>query len=493
MSFDTKYGRYCDGCGKTISKAHRVFESKDYCGTCYARNFTAKPCVHCGAPARMHESALEAPVCRACTYKERVCQRCEKPIVGSAGMISAGKPVCASCAPHFREARPCQRCGKPSSRLSAVPQMGIEEKICDHCRNAVLHKTCSICRKSRKVAGYTDANRPYCAQCVPGQELTHHCPGCQTVLPGAGKAKCRPCTNRERLAKDANMLAAALNHQWAKELCVSFAEWLWERNKESPKIAQIYQQHQPMLQQLDATYRNVEDISEQALLQNFGTAMLRKHLLVRQHLEHAMSLKVTAMARSDCADINRIEKKLAEHGSQPWGRLLSEYAAWLEDAKISVRTRRMYIAAASTFCSELIINQESWREDQAQAYLLRHPGTYTNLLKFVRYCANVRGWNVPRLTMRDPIKLRSKPPTTISRLKRLLDKIQVQGLDDVSTATLCQVLSISFGLSLLQMQAIPSTHFQAESAGLKFKVDHEWVTVPAELLAITKNYLARIA
>lgn len=177
MSVDTKAGRYCDGCGRTIAKAHRIFEGKDYCSTCYANTFISKSCLQCGASARVHKHAQGDAQCRKCSLKGRVCQRCDRPIIGGAGMISAGKPVCSSCTPHFREARPCERCGRLSTRLSAVPQMGIKEKICDRCRSDVLHKTCSICRKSRKVAGYAPANKPYCVQCIPGQELNHLCPG----------------------------------------------------------------------------------------------------------------------------------------------------------------------------------------------------------------------------------------------------------------------------------------------------------------------------
>lgn len=288
------------------------------------------------------------------------------------------------------------------------------------------------------------------------------------------------------------MLAAGLDHQWAKELCVAFAAWLWEQKTDSPIAARIFLAHQPMLEGMDATYKDVTEISAEALLRDFGTATLRKHLLVRRYLEDALSLKVTAAARSNAADGDRIKVKLTEHSNQSWGCVLKEYAAWLEKQDVSIRTRRMYIAAAATFCAETKVGATGWKEDQAQRHLLRHPGAYANLFKFVRYCATVRGWDVGMPPQSDRLKRNSRPPATVMRLKRLLGKVNVEGLDVVDAVTLCRILALSFGITFAKMRAIPKEKFESDDNGLRFYAGDEWVKVPAELLSIAQTYLARI-
>ncbi len=493
MSIDKKYGRYCDGCGDTIQKAHRIWDGKDFCATCYKRHFVSRACLRCGASARVHKNSHEDAICRKCSLEGRTCQRCSKPIIGKSGMISAGMPVCPSCTPYFREPRPCEQCGRPSTRLSSMPQMGIHAKICDRCRNSASCKTCSVCRKSRKVAGYTDANSPYCAQCVPGQEITHACPGCNTTLPGAGNAKCRPCINKDRILKDAAMLAATLDHAWAKDFCVNFAHSLWERKKDSPGLAKLYQAHQPMLQRLDATYAEIVEISPDTLLRDFGTATLRKHLLVRRYLEEALSIKVSQSSREDAADRDRIKVKLAEHGGKPWGPLLKEYASWLDGLDISTRTRRLYIATAATFCAEIKIGPSGWTENQAQRHLLRHPGAYSNLLRFVGFCSEVRGWKAVIPPQSRILNIRTKTPATVVRLRKLLDMVNAEGPEHVQDSVLCRVLALSFGLTIAKMRSIPRENFTSDGNGLKFKVGSDSVEIPTGLLAIAQAYLQRMA
>lgn len=92
----------------------------------------------------------------------------------------------------------------------------------------------------------------------------------------------------------------------------------------------------------------------------------------------------------------------------------------------------------------------------------------------------------------DRLKRNSRPPATVMRLKRLLGKVNVEGLDVVDAVTLCRILALSFGITFAKMRAIPKEKFESDDNGLRFYAGDEWVKVPAELLSIAQTYLARI-
>lgn len=285
------------------------------------------------------------------------------------------------------------------------------------------------------------------------------------------------------------MLAATLDHAWAKSFCVNFAHSLWERKKDSPGLAKLYQAHQPMLQRLDASYAEIVEISPDTLLRDFGTATLRKHLLVRRYLEEALSIKVSQSSREDAADRDRIKVKLAEHGGKPWGSLLKEYASWLEGFEISTRTRRLYLTTAATFCAEIKLGPSGWTETQVQRHLLRHPGAYSNLLRFIGFCSEVLGWKALLPPQSHILNIRTKTPATVVRLRKLLDMVNAKGPEHVPDSVLCRVLALSFGLTVAKMKSIPRENFTADGSGLKFKVDSDSIEIPTGLIAIAQAYL----
>ncbi len=490
MSVDPKYGRYCDECGRTILKAHRVFQDNDYCASCYPRVFISKPCTQCGASARVHHLSRQAPFCRSCLNSGRVCMRCEKPVV-KAGMISEGKPVCPACVPYFRTPEPCTGCGSMSTRLSAMPSVGIYDKLCDSCRNKITHRTCSVCRKYRKVAGTTADDKPYCEACVPGRETVHSCPDCGVELPGAGEGRCRSCLNRNQLIKEATLHAAAMTHDWMRRHCTGFAEWIWRRHSESPGLTAKYRQHQPMIERLDASFANESDVSAAALLTTFGTATLRRHLLVTQYFQDALNLSISSKEKAEAADLDRIRTKLLESKGTSWSAVLHRYSAWLENESVAIRTWRLYVATAESFCSAACVGDAPWKMEQARKFVRAHPGCIANLSKFFRYCNRVEGWSVA-MPKRDDSAKRARVPTTVSSLKKLLRRVSEVGIDEVDRETLCRVMAKSLGLRISAMQAVSISQFEDSVAVLSLSLDDELIVIPSELIPVARAYMQRL-
>lgn len=487
MSIDSKFGRYCDECGDTISKAHRIYLQRDYCTKCYVRMFVPKSCSTCGKSTRVHRLETTPPVCRQCTNQGRVCSRCEKTFT-KAGLISDGKPVCPSCVPFFRTPNPCGACGKMSTRLSAMPSLGINDKVCDSCRYKVTHRTCSVCRRYRKVAGNTDAGAPYCIACAPGSESAHNCPQCGVRIPGNGNGKCIGCLNSIRLEKEAILLASSLSHDWAKSLCIGFANWLWQRHKQAPNLCARYRANHLIVQQLDATFVEVADVSSKALLSNFGTATIRRHLLLFQYLQEALGFHISQQEKSDASDAQRIHQNLLDNRNEPWASILKGYVGWLEDQNVSLRTRRLYLSTAASFCRAVKLKPPSWNDKSAHKFLQTNPGCVANTSKFVTYCKNVLGWSaeMPKVSHN---RSSAKLPKTVSRLKLLLAQVKESGLERSDQNTLCSILAISLGIKSSLLKNIHSSSFIQIDDALFLRVENESIKLPETLISIAQAYV----
>jgi hypothetical protein len=488
MSVDLKYGRYCDECGRTIVKAHRVFENKDYCASCYPRVFVKRPCSACGASARVHKNASDASLCRPCTLADRVCIRCEKP-VPKAGILSDGKPVCPSCTPHFRTPLPCAQCGTLSTRLSAMPSAGITEKICESCRRQVDHKTCSVCRKHRKVAAISDDGRAICGSCAPDQTVAHSCSDCGTLVPGSGCARCRSCTNRDRLLAETRLAQAAVSRDWVRDLLGKFAVWLHGRQRDAPNLLAVFRRHEPFFEKIDAQYVVQEDLNADGLLTLFGTAGLRKHLLPSVFLTEAINLHVAPALKADSAEAGRISEKLLSAKKQPWGKLLDDFAFALKKNEVSVRTMRLYISAAEVLCSTIPPAPSGWSDEQLQKFLRKKPGLRANLFKFVSHCRSAYGWTT---SMPPALRRERAVPRTVPQLAALLKKIHGDGLEATDGRTLARVIAKALGLTASTVMQAKPGDFVGRAGALKFRVAGEVIEIPPKLIGVCEAYIAKL-
>lgn len=164
MSTDKLGRRSCDGCSRHITKAQRIHEGKEYCGTCYKREFKRAQCPSCEGTVVHHRCELEAPQCPRCDRSERRCNRCNRlapearhvTLVVPApdgGSITECVVACLSCYPYFTEAMPCDICKEPSQRLSGASHLE------PGCRRPV--RGASISRRTPRAQG-ADATESWC-------------------------------------------------------------------------------------------------------------------------------------------------------------------------------------------------------------------------------------------------------------------------------------------------------------------------------------------
>ena len=489
MSIDPKHGRYCDECGRVIVKAHRIHNGRDYCSTCYPRVFTKAPCSQCGASARVHHHDESEPLCAKCLRQGRICVRCSKP-VDKAGKISDGKPVCASCAPYFREQSHCSGCGKLSSRLSSMPSAGVHDRLCESCRNEFTHKTCSVCRKYRKVAGMDISSKPRCASCLPGVEIAHACPTCGAEVPGSGASRCRGCLNIDAVEREGRMVAALMTRDWTKPLVRQFAQWLLGRRPDMPNLVKLFRSHQSAFERIDAQFELRESATAEAILGFFGTAGLREHLLVGEFLTESLGIEFSAQLKSDVAEQSRIEEKLRQCQKRPWRNVVDGYYAWLRDCKLPVRTIRLYLSTAVAFCEAAQIQEQAWQESATSAFLRQQPGLRNNLSKFVGHCRRKYGWDVA-LPPRAEQPASDATKKLVAELRKLTKQVSRDGLESTGIKVLEKIIAKSLAFRIGDIARATQEQFIDDAGKRYFQSGDDLILIPAELDNFFIEYVRR--
>lgn len=485
MSFDEKHNRYCDECGRTIEKAHRFFQGKDYCSNCYPRVFPKAECTSCGGVARPHRYSNTPAICRECNIKTRTCLRCDKA-VPRAGKVINGRPICPSCAPYFNEPQVCTSCGKSSQRLSRAVKFGLNNPMCQSCRGTLTHKTCGFCRKHRPVHGTTEDGKGYCASCIPGHQQHHSCPGCGLTLPGSGRSRCRSCLNLNRIVHEADLHSLTLHHLWAREILTKFAIWLHDRSGHQPNCFRIFVSHEPFFERLDAHFNSIADINETTLLDNLGVALIRQHLLASVFLQENLEITIRDASKIDSAERSRIRDKLVKNAREPWAPLLRGYHLWLIDKEISPRTQRLYLRAAEKFCqTEKVKADRAWEANAVYDFLKKHPGSRANLYKFVTYCRSQLGWMV---------EVPSRPASTSTslpgRLKSLMKQVKVAGVEVADLELLSKLLALAFGYE--HKEFVTSSWSLSEVEGTTILISNtEKIVVPAGYVDAIRSWTSR--
>lgn len=479
MSIDAKFDRYCDECGKTMQKAHKVHLEREYCGSCYKRVFTRRPCESCSGHAIVHKNHSNVVVCFACEVGTRRCLRCEKP-VPRAGILVAGKAVCPSCTPYFRTTQCCTQCGKESARVSSAPSLGIGDKVCDSCRNKVTHSTCIICRKYRKVAKTTERGI-FCVDCAQDEAISHACPDCGTPVPGAGQSRCRACLNKKRIDQEVRLTRVIFRNEWTATLWSSFASWAHERDPGSPRTLSTVKSSQIFFERLEAHFCALTDISAIALLRVFSTAELRRHLLASRFVVARLGLELSAEAKRDAADADRIRAIALNAKRTPHEQIIAGYLGYLDQRDLSARTTRMYLSTAATFCKAEKVGEQAWCPGQLERYLQKNKGAKNNLTRFVTYCREVLHWDVSMPSRSQPVRSLVDPMQSVNKLTRLLRRVDAEGLDKASKQTVISILSTSLGFASATFSKLSREDLQIADSSVSLTVTNERVVLPAQL------------
>lgn len=369
-----------------------------------------------------------------------------------------------------------------------MPSAGVFEKICDSCRNKLTHATCSVCRKYRKVSHRSEDNSPQCVDCAQNTSVSHPCPGCGTDVPGKGLSKCRGCLNKVAIEREVTLSSALFVHAWVATLWARFAAWMHERRPANPKTLSALRSHQVFFERIDAVFTSPLELDGRSILQLYGTAELRKHMLPVQFLAEQLDVHVPSQAKSAASEEDRIREVLIAAKRQPWNTLLHGYYQNLAASALAGRSVRMYVSSAALFCGYANVGSEAWQAGLLERYLHDKPGARNNLHRFVTFCRDFQGWDVRMPTKGALVRPLIDPVRSAQKLRGLIKKIEEAGIENSSRSDLGAVIAVSLGLrteSILSQTA----QLDVSSDGVVFVHGRERIHIPDELA----EYARRLA
>jgi hypothetical protein len=451
VSEDPKYGRCCDQCGRAVDAIKKIHLGNDYCAACYQRVFVRKTCSRCGETVRHHRHAAGEVICGTCERSTRTCLRCGKP-TPQAGKIVGRSAVCNACSPYFKEKAACACCGRESSRLSRAQSVGLNNPVCHSCRNKVTHGSCSICRRYRAIVGRTSEDRPYCRNCVPDAQMSHPCPDCGDILPGSGLGRCQTCLVKKRIRHDAALAGAKIEADWVRCLWESFAERQIAQASSSLLFVARTIRSVEFFLELQGKFVGSKEITSKYMSERFGSKFLRKYLVASRFVIERLNLERFQEAREDVAERGRALAIVERASEKLYGPLLHSYAAHLEGHGSNLRTMRLYLRAAEAFCVDRNIkNSAAWPSGTLEAYLIKSPGHFASLTRFVTFCRKHLKWDVamPRKGDRPVKPLQAVQDRT--ELRRQMKKVADVPPSCQTTRQLGRILALSLGVPAVQL------------------------------------------
>lgn len=414
----------CDECGRSASKICRVYHGHRYCGTCYVRVFKRQLCPCCNNYARLPKNDSGA-VCRACESNS-TCARCH--VMGFAvAKITPYGPVCPSCAPYFREPKPCERCGVTSSRLTQVSRLGNGLQICEKCARAD-YKTCVACRRHRRCES-DETGRPMCSTCRHMSDKP--CSTCGVSMPAGRGDQCESCYWRGLAIKRLDINAQGFLHTAIQQNFLRFGSWLIDQVG-AHKAALTLQRYVEFFQALDQYWGRIPNY--ESLLAQFGAEGLRRVRLPMRWMAAVGLVSIEPALRKSDSERRSIEVLLSAFETESvMSRILTEFYQMLlqreAEGTTSLRSIRLNMTPAVALLRYSIAkNVMPPSQKMLQGYLTQKPGQRAALSAFVGYLRRQYGLAIelPKRRLKTPAQLRGQLAQQLQAL--LGERIPGEGL-----------------------------------------------------------------
>lgn len=392
---------HCDVCGRTVEKLTRMEDGIGYCASCYSRAFVSAPCEQCGKSFRTLPSKNEK-ICRKCRNKDRKCVRCGKPTPRASLTVENGV-ACGSCAPYFKEPKPCPLCGQLSLFIARDSNLGFDEPACEKCR-VKGHINCPTCGKNRRPGGKDDQGRMLCKHCYESGGKPFVCPRCgKEGLPHSAE-RCRNCYNIDVAKTKAKRATEAFTQPWVRESFNAYVEELLERLGGERTKWRI-ERHALFFAKLDAAGAKPGAIDSAFLGRLFGLEGLRRFATPYGFLVKTGAIPEEAEAdRRETAELSKQAAIMAATEGAWYQSTLQRFHDYLhslgarykdrgwkgEQDRFSSRTITLAMRAAKAwlvFVDETADINDVRQIDPAHlnGFLLRKPGWRSSLGRFVKF------------------------------------------------------------------------------------------------------------
>jgi hypothetical protein len=393
---------HCIVCDNLVFRARRTLPEGRVCNACYQREFRPVACAECGRPTTSRHGATPA-YCSVCRPAPRPqCVRCARTVRPWSLLTPAGL-VCTRCKRHFVEPKPCGKCGRLSTRLSGSVLAPPGTRVCGPCA-AADRRTCSVCRKHRKVEHWTDASQPVCLRCASGTAFRCEVCGEQDPALYHSRTRCKRCYVATVLRLNARAISEALPSGWARTAFDSFCEHVIT-NSPDAKITwrNRLRGYGRMFDSLGKNFASPANVTPERMLAVFGTDELRRQQvpyawLINNHfVEPVNSQKLAEDSET------RAQERVIARVSEAWKQsLLRRYLAFLGRMKSAWRKRgwsgdheryrdrsvTLMLRAAWRFLEELpdeVLSTQGIDQEQVNRFMARFPGHVNALHSFVNY------------------------------------------------------------------------------------------------------------
>lgn len=352
------------------------------------------------------------------------CVRCLRTTY-AIGKVTPYGPVCNACAPYFRKAGICARCGKESRWLSRVLRLDINQPICPACQR-LDHGSCALCRRNRLL--YDDGTgRLLCKPCL--ENGTTACRTCGKLSPAGRGGECDDCYWHRLLSKRIDIAAVVFGRKENAEIFRAFGEWLREDAGAHPAAVKINRYFEFFLEMwsLDG---NIPDAI--TLLEHFSPGVMRKNFQPLRFLEEKGFVKITTADREEVTERKRIKGVIAQ--SSEFGRahiFMIRYhdrlAERMREGVIGLSSVRLALSPALALLRTAIGNgRELPRHEDLLEYLGRAPGQRAAVSGFVCLLRDEFGAELalPSAKLLRCKKLRRRPENRLALERELIELLR---------------------------------------------------------------------
>ena len=441
--------RACGLCTRPAAEFARAVGGQSICHRCYKAHFTPVSCIACHRSYRVLPGRSESWLCQFCARSQAtlVCVRCKRIPHRIARRFSDGSIACGTCAVYYRESAICSRCGGASQKISAIPKLAIDQKLCEVCRRKETQGTCEVCGRNRELTGITPAGNKSCNQCLAGVAPLHPCPVCGGMCVGH-VGTCRPCVQAKRLRQLAVNFGTELRSDWSRNILARYVEWFIMQYAKRREAYAMFRHHCSFFRTCDAEFSSDLEFESERMLLLFDVAGLKKYEIPVRFLHEQYGLVIDAYAKLRHAKRRHIRILMERAQVHPWWDLFQRFHAYLAHRKsVDIHLLDMaLIAVEKFFITENVQGIDGCTPLAVRRFLAAHPGYLRAFSVFLKFCREDLQIAIPL-----PVGARRAAEAKRSRSKRVVDKlidaIVRRGVEQTPLAILQRALAISFHFS----------------------------------------------
>ena len=464
----------CDVPNCTNTKVHRVRRELRYCNTCYSRLFKRLMCPSCGNFGRLLVLDKEVARCRHCEAKDP-CVRClksGKPV----GLMTRYGPACTSCAHHFHDPEPCEKCGELSTRLARVLRLDSNLRCCPRCAREDA-ATCPGCRRHRFLVERPDGQWQ-CRLCTEIGEK--QCQTCSQLMPAGRVTECEDCSWKKSFDRRVRIHTQEFEQASLRERFIDFCAWL-QIQMGAHKAALKLKSYLSFFAYLDTHPAGLPAYI--LLLNHFNADGLRRMQTPMLWLKERYGVQADNAFREEHSDRRRIQEMLDSVPPGVAASALGGYRGYLttrqaegsttlRSVRLSMRAAKSLLLAASEKLDALPT------QDSVTVYLTHTPGQKAAVQGFIGYLNRTHDLSL-KAEVSDRAVSRARTQKLEATLKSLSQNQEEGGAYDrnwIKTA-----LMLLHGLSSVNKKSLSysSQSYEGEIGfSVIFKTQTYWVPAP---------------